>query len=164
MGRPLRRAIHRIAPTKKHMRYLGIDYGEKRIGLAISDQLGIIAGKLKTLENVSWNNVILELKKIIDERLVDEIVMGLPKNLKGEETQQTLKVKNFIILLKEKIKIPIREWNEMFTSKESNNILIEANVSRKDRKKFVDQLSAVLILQGYLDSLKSTFHQNNDEA
>lgn len=146
------------------MRYLGIDYGEKRIGLAISDQLGIIAGKLKTLENVSWNNVVLELKKIIDERLIDEIVIGMPRNLKGEETQQTLKVKDFIVFLKEKIKIPVHERNEMFTSKESNSILIAADVSRKDRKKFVDQLSAVLILQSYLDSLKSSFCQNDDEA
>lgn len=135
------------------MRYLGIDYGEKRIGLAISDELGIIAGKLKTIENLSWNGVISELQKIVSEHSVDEIVIGLPKNLKGEETQQTLKVKDFIAFLKERIKIPVREWNEMFTSKESNNVLIEANVSRKNRKKFVDQLSAVLILQGYLDSL-----------
>lgn len=135
------------------MRYLGIDYGEKRIGLAISDELGIIAGKLKTVENLSWNGVISELQKIVSEHSVGEIVIGLPKNLKGEETQQTLKVKDFIAFLKERIKIPVREWNEMFTSKESNNVLIEANVSRKNRKKFVDQLSAVLILQGYLDSL-----------
>lgn len=135
------------------MRYLGIDYGEKRIGLAISDELGIIAGKLKTVENLSWNSVISELQKIVSEHSVGKIVIGLPKNLKGEETQQTVKVRNFIAFLKEKIKMPIREWNEMFTSKESNNVLIEANVSRKNRKKFVDQLSAVLILQGYLDSL-----------
>lgn len=135
------------------MRYLGIDYGEKRIGLAISDELGIIAGKLKTIENLSWTSVILELQKIISEHSVGEIVIGLPKNLKGGETQQTIKVKNFIAFLKERIKIPISEWNEVFTSKESNNVLIGANVSRKNRKKFVDQLSAVLILQGYLDSL-----------
>ncbi|MFH1287457.1 MAG: Holliday junction resolvase RuvX [bacterium] len=141
------------------MRYLGIDYGEKRIGLAISDELGIIAGKLKTFEDLSWSNVICELQKIINEHLVDGIVIGLPKNLKGGETQQTLKVKDFIAFLKERIKIPVHEWNEMFTSKESNNILIEANVSRKNRKKFVDQLSAVLILQGYLDSMKRPYQQ-----
>ncbi|MDD5772458.1 MAG: Holliday junction resolvase RuvX [bacterium] len=145
------------------MRYLGIDYGEKRIGLAISDQLGIIAGKLKTLENLSWSNAVSELQRIINEHLVDGIVIGLPKNLKGEETPQTLKVKEFIAFIKGKIIIPVYEWNEMFTSKESNNVLIGGDVSRKDRKKFVDQLSAVLILQGYLDSLKSTFRQNDDE-
>lgn len=145
------------------MRYLGIDYGEKRIGLAISDPIGIIAGKLKTLENISWNNAIAELQSVINENSVEGIVIGLPKNLKGEETQQTLKVKGFIAFLKEKIKIPVHEWNEMFTSKQSNNILIDADVSRKNRKKFVDQLSAVLILQGYLDSLKSNFCQNDYE-
>ncbi|MEW6088644.1 MAG: Holliday junction resolvase RuvX [bacterium] len=146
------------------MRYLGIDYGEKRIGLAISDALGIIAGKLNTLENISWNNTVCELQKIINEHLVDKIIIGMPKNLKGEETKQTLKVKEFILFLKEKIKIPVCEWNEIFTSKESANVLIKADVSRKNRKKFIDQLAAVLILQGYLDSLKINNPSDDNET
>lgn len=137
------------------MRYLGIDYGEKRIGLAISDELGIIAGKLKTIEGSSLDNVFIELKKLIQEYLVDGIVVGVPKKFDGGESIQTVKVKNFIGSLREKINLPVYEWSEILTSRESERVLISASVSRKKRKNVIDQLSAVLILQNYLDSRKS---------
>ena len=134
-------------------RILGIDYGERRIGLAISDPLGIIALSLPTLDTKKVKDVFEEIKTIVKEKDVEKIVLGLPRNMDGTIGEKGEKVKEFASKLKEKIGKEIDFWDERLTSVESLKILREEKRKIKREKKIVDQISAVLILQGYLDNL-----------
>ncbi|MCX7919563.1 MAG: Holliday junction resolvase RuvX [bacterium] len=134
------------------MSILGLDVGEKRIGVAISAGDGNIAVPLKVLHRMSKEKDIREIKNIIAENKVTEIVVGLPRRLDGTLQIQADKVQRFIQLLQEHIDIPIHTWNEWLTSKEAERTLITADVSRQKRKQVIDKLAAVLILQGYLDA------------
>jgi len=134
-------------------RILGIDYGERRIGLAISDPLGIIALSLPTLDTKKVKDVFEEIKTIVKEKDVEKIVLGLPRNMDGTIGEKGEKVKEFASKLKEKIDKEIDFWDERLTSVESLKILREEKRKIKREKKIVDQISAVLILQGYLDNL-----------
>lgn len=134
-------------------RILGIDYGERRIGLAISDPLGIIALSLPTLDTKKVKDVFEEIKTIVKEKDVEKIVLGLPRNMDGTIGEKGEKVKEFASKLKEKIGKKIDFWDERLTSVESLKILREEKKKIKREKKIVDQISAVLILQGYLDNL-----------
>jgi putative holliday junction resolvase len=134
------------------MRILAIDFGKKRIGLAISDELGWTAQGLDTLERRDTASDLDYLVAIIADREVSEVVVGLPKDQYGEIGPAAREVLAFIDLLKEKVCIPIETWDERFTTVAATRSLIEADVSRKKRKKVVDKLAAILILQGYLDS------------
>jgi putative Holliday junction resolvase len=133
-------------------RILGIDYGERRIGLAISDPLGIIALSLPTLDTKKVKDVFEEIKTIVKEKDVEKIVLGLPRNMDGTIGEKGEKVKEFASKLKEKIGKEIDFWDERLTSVESLKTLREEKRKIKREKKIVDQISAVLILQGYLDS------------
>jgi len=134
-------------------RILGIDYGERRIGLAISDPLGIIALSLPTLDTKKVKDVFEEIKTIVKEKGVEKIVLGLPRNMDGTIGEKGEKVKEFANKLKGKIGKEIDFWDERLTSVESLKILREEKRKIKREKKIVDQISAVLILQGYLDNL-----------
>ena len=134
-------------------RILGIDYGERRIGLAISDPLGIIAQTLPTLDTKKVKDVFDEIKKIVEEKDVGKIVLGFPRNMDGTTGERGEKVKEFANKLKEKIGKEIDFWDERLTSVESLKLLREEKRKIKREKKIVDQISAVLILQGYLDNL-----------
>ncbi len=135
------------------MRYLGLDLGTKTLGIAISDQTNTIASIYKTLyfDNEDYQCLILPLKEIIIKEDISALVLGLPKNMNntlGERALITLKFKE---MLAEELNIEVIMEDERLTSVISNNVLIEANVSRKKRKKKVDGMAAVIILQGYLD-------------
>ena len=134
-------------------RILGIDYGERRIGLAISDPLGIIAQTLPTLDTKKVKDVFGEIKKIVEEKDVEKIVLGFPRNMDGTIGERGEKVKEFANKLKEKIGKEIDFWDERLTSVESLKLLREEKRKIKREKKIVDQISAVLILQGYLNNL-----------
>jgi len=134
-------------------RILGIDYGERRIGLAISDPLGIIAQTLPTLDTKKVKDVFDEIKKIVEEKDVGKIVLGFPRNMDGTTGERGEKVKEFANKLKEKIGKEIDFWDERLTSVESLKLLREEKRKIKREKKIVDQISAVLILQGYLNNL-----------
>jgi putative Holliday junction resolvase len=134
-------------------RILGIDYGERRIGLAISDPLGIIAQTLPTLDTKKVKDVFEEIKTIVKEKDVEKIVLGFPRNMDGTIGERGEKVKEFANKLKEKIGKEIDFWDERLTSVESLKLLREEKRKIKREKKIVDQISAVLILQGYLDNL-----------
>jgi putative holliday junction resolvase len=136
-------------------RILGIDYGSKRIGIAVTDPLNIIARGVKTIFNTS--QAIDEIKHIIDEFEVDTIVIGLPLNLKGKKGQQALEVEKFAHVLEITVGREVVYWDERFTSQTSHQTLIDMGVKKKQRqsKSKIDEMAAALILQSYLDCRKS---------
>ncbi|MCK4533191.1 Holliday junction resolvase RuvX [bacterium] len=138
------------------MRLLGIDYGEKRIGLAVSDPLGIIAQGLKFIsaEDFFQKKGIEEFKELIEEFKISKIVMGFPLKMDGSIGKKGNEVQSFVERLKKHISLPFVMWDERLTTVTAENILINANLSRRRRKKVVDKMSAAIILQGYLDQQK----------
>lgn len=138
------------------MRCLGLDLGSKTLGIAISDATNLVASVYKTLyfKEEDYESLLSPLKDIVTIENIGTIVLGLPKNMDnslGKRAEITLAFKD---KLAEYLSIPIIMEDERLTSVISNNVLISANVSRKKRKKKVDGMAAVLILQGYLDKLK----------
>ena len=134
------------------MRLLGLDLGTKTLGVAISDNLGIIESKydLIKFKEEDYEEALNKLMPIIDEFNITTVVLGLPKNMNNTLGFASKRSMNFKELLENKgIKVILQD--ERLTSVEANNVLISANVSRKKRKEEVDSLSAVLILQSYLD-------------
>lgn len=131
------------------MRIMSIDYGDVRVGIAISDPLGIIASPFKVLKNDI--NLINNIKNIIKEKKISKIIVGWPLSLDGKETNQTRKVANFIKDLESKVDIPIEKVDEAYTTEKAEDILLEGNISRKKRKKLRDKIAASFILQKYLN-------------
>ncbi|NQU74373.1 MAG: Holliday junction resolvase RuvX [Candidatus Omnitrophica bacterium] len=136
------------------MRILGLDIGRKRIGLAMSDPMTIIAQGIKTIEVKDEANAISQIDDFVKENSVEEMVVGLPLNMNGSESAMTKEVVKFAEKLKEKIGIPMRMWDERLTSLQIEKDLIFLDVSRRKRKKITDMLAAQIILQNYLDSRK----------
>ncbi|MEJ6950029.1 Holliday junction resolvase RuvX [Halanaerobiaceae bacterium ANBcell28] len=131
---------------------MGLDYGDKTIGVAISDKLGWTAQNKGVIRRKNLSDDFAELEEYIEEYEVDEIIVGLPKNMDGTMGKRVDKTKQFINFLKKRLDIPINLWDERLTSKEAENILLEADLSRAKRKKYVDQIAAAIILQSYLDA------------
>ncbi|WP_420420842.1 Holliday junction resolvase RuvX [Simkania sp.] len=135
-------------------RILSIDYGKKRIGLALSDPMKIIASPLKTVQAGKNTQETLDLLvKEITSHDVEAIVIGLPLHLSNEESETSLLVRKLKEDLETKISTPIILWDERLTSKQVERVMIEGDVKRKKRSQHVDTLSATLILQSYLDTL-----------
>ena len=130
-------------------RALGIDYGDTRIGIAISDPLKIISKPLCTLKNN--DNFLTELQNIIKEKNVDAIVVGYPIGMKGQVTKQTEKVDSFIELLAENINIKIVKVDERLSSVSASNSLIQQGIKTGHNKELIDDTSAAIILQEFLD-------------
>jgi len=137
------------------MRIMGIDYGEKRFGIALSDPLGITAQGLPTVERTSIQEDIKKIINILQEKEVEEIVLGLPKHLNNTLGDKAKEVLNFIDTLKKHINIPIKTFDERFSTVRANRAMLEGDLSRKKRKERVDMIAAQLILQGYLDMIKT---------
>lgn len=135
------------------MRVLGIDHGTKRMGIAISDESGMIAQPLEYILAEPFAGFITRLKEIIKEKQVDQILVGMPRNMDGSYGPAALKVQEFVAVLKETIAVPIKTWDERLTSTQANKFLIQANVRRDQRKEKVDKAAAAILLQSYLDSL-----------
>lgn len=136
------------------MRFLGLDLGTKRIGIALSDELGIIAQGLPNLNRTTPGNDIKELLKIVEQHKAEKIVVGLPKNMDGTLGKSAEQVLAFIDAMKKKTAIPIDVWDERLSTVAVTRTLISADVSRRRRKEVVDKLAAVYILQGFLDSTR----------
>ncbi len=133
------------------VRILAIDYGAKRIGLAVSDPLGFTAQPLPFVKNAGWTPAIAELKKIAAEKSVQKVLMGLPRAPDGGEGAQGKTFREFAAKLGEALGLPVEFVDETMTSREANAILIEEmDVSREKRKKVVDSLAASLMLEAYL--------------
>lgn len=135
------------------MRILGLDVGDKTIGVAISDPLGFTAQGVTTIRRKNYTYDIEELKKICDEYGVESIVSGLPKNMNGTLGPQGEKVLEFCEKLKEALNIKIDMWDERLTTVAAHRAMLEADLSRAKRKKIVDKIAATYILQGYLDRI-----------
>ena len=132
------------------MRIIGLDIGTKRIGVAVSDEGCIIARGLNSIERNGKE--IEKIKELIKKYNVEKIVYGLPLRMDGSISAQTEIVVSFISKLKNEVSIPLLPWDERLSSKQAETILIEADISRKKRKKLIDKLSAQIILQNYLDA------------
>ena len=134
------------------MRVLAIDHGTKRMGIAVSDPSGTIALPLEFIPAEPFNAFLNRLKTLIQEKEVEQILVGMPRNMDGSYGPAAAKVREFIAVLKETIAVPILTWDERLTSTQANRFLVQANVSRKDRKEKVDQAAAAILLQSFLDS------------
>jgi len=132
-------------------RILGIDWGEKRIGLALSDPLGIIATSLATVEKKEGFDLTNYLKQLISEQEIAKIILGFPKNMDGSVGPKGEEVLTFKESLEKEIDIPVILWDERLTTVSAQRTLREAEVKMKKGKKFLDKIAAVLILQNYLD-------------
>ena len=132
-------------------RIMGLDVGDKTIGVAVSDLMGLTAQGVKTIKRVGKEKDIEALKEIIKERQVNKIVSGLPKNMNGTLGPQGEKVIKFCELLEEETGIKIEYWDERLSTVASERTLIQGNVRRENRKGVIDMVAAVIILQGYLD-------------
>jgi putative Holliday junction resolvase len=136
---------------KKKMRIMGLDMGSHTIGLAISDESGMIAQSLETIKRRSTEEDFKEISRVIDQFKVEKIVVGLPKNMNGTLGKQAEMVLEWVEALKKRISLPVVTWDERLTTVGATKILLEADLSRKKRKKVIDQVAAALILQGFLD-------------
>jgi putative Holliday junction resolvase len=136
------------------MRVLGLDYGEKRIGVAVSDELGLTAQGLETVHRKNMAHDVESIGSIARNLNVEKIVLGYPLRLNGEEGIQCAKVKRFARQLETALSLPIVFQDETLTTKEAESILAEANVRKEKRKLLVDKIAASIILQAYLDSIR----------
>jgi putative holliday junction resolvase len=135
------------------LRILGLDYGEKRIGVAICDELGFTAQGLPTLIRKTKKHDLNILGSLIRDYKVEKIVIGYPVRIDGSEGIQCEKVNRFTALMEATFFLPVVKWPETLSTKEAEEILINSGVRWEKRKKMVDKLAACIILQGYLDSL-----------
>lgn len=135
---------------------MGLDYGSKTVGVAISDALGITAQGIETIERKEENKLrqtLARIEALVKEYEVEKIVLGFPKNMNntiGERAEKSLELKE---KLERRTGLPVIMWDERLTTVEAERTLIESKVRRENRKKYVDKIAAVFILQGYLDSL-----------
>lgn len=138
------------------MRVMGLDYGSKTVGVAISDPLGITAQGIETIHRKAENKLrqtLARIEELVREYEVDRLVLGFPKNMNntiGDRAEKSLELKE---MLERRTGLPVIMWDERLTTVEAERTLMESNVRREDRKKYVDKIAAVFILQGYLDSV-----------
>ncbi len=135
------------------MKCIAFDIGDKRIGIAVSDPFCQMALPLETYYRKNFIKDLHYLANLAKERYADVIVCGLPLNFDGSESEQTLKTKSFVEELKKYTNIPIVFEDERFTTLEARRVLIEGNVSRKDRKDVIDKIAASYILESYINKI-----------
>jgi len=139
-------------PVQPRHRVLGLDVGARRIGIAVSDPLGITAQGLETLHRRNKKYDFQFLERIIREYDVREMVVGLPLRMSGAEGTQAEKVRAFAEDLRKRYELPVHLWDERLTSAEANRLLRETDLSIEKRGKAVDRMAAILILQGWMES------------
>ena len=138
------------------MRILGLDYGSKTVGVAVSDPLGLTAQRLDTIWRKQENKLrqtLARIKELVDEYQIEQIVLGYPKNMNNTVGERAEKALEFKEMLEKRTGRPVIMWDERLTTVEADRTLMEAGVRRENRKQYLDGLAAVFILQGYLDSL-----------
>jgi putative Holliday junction resolvase len=135
------------------MRILALDHGTKRIGVAVSDETKTIAQPLEYILAEPFADFLERLKKILTEKEIDLIILGLPRNMDCSYGPAAQKVEAFAAALKNAITVPIKLLDERLTSKMANRILIQGNVRRDKRKEKVDKMAAAILLQSYLDGI-----------
>ena len=144
------------------MRIMGLDYGSKTVGVAISDALGITAQGIETIcrkEENKLRKTCARIEELIQEYEVTKIVLGLPKHMNNEIGERAEKSLQFGEMLRRRTGLEVVMWDERMTTVSAEQVLIENKVRREDRKKYIDKIAAVFILQGYLDAV----HMNGKE-
>ena len=137
------------------MRILGLDYGSKTVGVAVSDPLGITAQGVSTIWRKQENKLrqtLAQIEKLVEDYQVERIVLGYPKNMNntvGERAEKSLEFKE---MLERRTGLPVVMWDERLTTVEANRTLMESGVRRENRKQYLDELAAIFILQSYLDA------------
>ena len=138
------------------MRILGLDYGSKTVGVAVSDPLGITAQGVSTIWRKQENKLrqtLAQIEKLVEHYQVERIVLGYPKNMNNTEGERCEKTKEFKEMLERRTGLNVILWDERLTTVSADKHMMESGIRREDRKKFVDEIAAVFILQGYLDYL-----------
>lgn len=144
------------------LRKLGIDYGSKYIGLAVSDRSNTVAHSKEVIRRTDLQKDLLTIKDYIDDYEIDEIVVGMPTSLNGNKGPRAKKTQEFINFLNNNLEIKITAWDERFTTLIADQSMIDADISRRKRKKLVDKIAAALILQNYLDYLNKKDGEANE--
>jgi putative Holliday junction resolvase len=134
------------------VRILALDHGTVRIGVAVSDELKVIASPLEYIPAEPLAEALDRLKTLVREKEVGQIIVGMPRNMDGSYGPAAEKVRQFVAELKPTLNLPIRTWDERLTSAQANRMLIQGHVRRQDRKQVVDKMAAAILLQSYLDS------------
>ena len=140
------------------MRIMGLDYGSKTVGVAISDPIGLTAQGLETITRKEENKLrrtLARIETLVSEYEVEKIVLGYPKHMNNDVGERAEKTLEFSEMLKRRTGLEVIMWDERLTTVEAERTLIETGVRRENRKKYIDTVAAVFILQGYLDSLKN---------
>ncbi len=135
------------------MRILALDYGSKRIGVAISDELKMIAQPLEYIPAEPFAEFLQRLKQLLQEKQVELILIGMPRNMDGSYGPAALKTQDFVAALRNAVTVPLQTWDERLTSVQANRLLLSANVRRDKRKEKVDKMAAAILLQSYLDGI-----------
>ena len=147
------------------MRIIGLDYGTKTVGVAVSDSLGITAQAVETITRKEENKLrqtLARIEALIDEYNVEEIVVGLPKNMNNTIGERAEACRDFPDKLERRTGLPVIMWDERLTTVSADNVLKECGVRRENRKAVVDKIAAVFILQGYLDYKSNSGNIQND--
>jgi len=148
----------------QHSRILAIDYGQRRVGLAISDALQATAQGLPTIIYSNRKDLFNKLEAIFKQYQIRQIVLGLPQHMNGSDSQRTREVKRFARRLSERFNVEVKLWDERLTSVAAKHTMLQLGKSPSRAKEHVDQIAAILILQGYLDFLKnSKWNYSSDE-
>ena len=148
------------------MRLMGLDYGSKTVGVAVSDPLGLTAQGVETVWRKQENKLrqtMARIEELISEYQVERIVLGYPKNMNNTVGERAVKSLEFKENLEKRTGLPVVMWDERLTTAEAERTLMETGVRRENRKQFLDQMAAVLILQGYLDRMNMNKDENNGE-
>jgi putative Holliday junction resolvase len=134
------------------MRILGLDHGTKRVGVAVSDEMHLIALPMEYIAPEPFADFLARLKEILREKEIELILIGMPRNMDGSYGPAALKVQEFAAALKDAVTIPLKLWDERLTTTQAQKFLIQGGMRRDKRKEKVDQTAAAILLQSYLDS------------
>jgi putative holliday junction resolvase len=134
------------------MRILALDHGTRRIGVAVSDELKMIATPLEFVPAEPLSAALERIGQIVTEKEVELIVIGMPRNMNGTYGPAAEKVREFIAAMQGRITVPVRTWDERLTTVQANRYMIQSSVRRRDRRQKVDQTAAAILLQSYLDA------------
>jgi putative Holliday junction resolvase len=152
--------MHACTEVSIVARILAVDYGEKRIGLAVSDELGITASPLMTLARRSDDETVRQIAQLASKLRFTQIVVGLPRRTDAQEGEMERKVKAFAEKLRQAVSVPVVLFDEQFTTRIAEQVLLEADLSRRKRKQVRDRLAAVILLQSFLEAQRMSGWQN----
>lgn len=148
------------------MRIMGLDYGSKTVGVAVSDPLGLTAQGIETIcrkEENKLRKTLARIEELVKEYKVEKIVLGLPKHMNNDLGERAEKSLEFQEMLMRRTGLEVVMWDERLSTASAERTLIESQVRREDRKKYVDKIAAVFILQGYLDALSFKSRQDDEQ-